>query len=67
MVAQEKYEGLLSAHPLSSLRTSSLIKNLMRSMAATFVIASREAEDAKAREGRKETINLQHPMPWDVP
>ena len=54
IVAQEKCEGLLSAHPLPSLRTSSLIKKIMRSMVATFIMARWEAEDAKAKGGRKD-------------
>ena len=66
VVAQEKYEGLLVAHPLSSLRTSSLIKHIMRSMVATFIMASWEAEDAKAKERRKEAICLLGPMLQDV-
>lgn len=37
--AQEKCEGLLSAHPLSSLRTSSLIKDITRRMVPTFIRA----------------------------
>lgn len=64
IVAQKKYEWLHSAHPLSSLRTSSLIKKIMRSMVATFIMASWEAEDAKAKEGRKETIYLWRGQGW---
>lgn len=53
IVAQEKYKGLFSAHPISSLRTSSFIKNIVRSMVPTSIMASWEAEDTRAKEKKE--------------